>query len=56
MKWIYDYIKVERGAHALLLSQLNKRGQQGWQVVSIINNDNDMIAYIKRKGSGYEFD
>ena len=48
MKWKHDFIKVDRGAHSLLMKLLNEKGQEGWHVSSVINNDSDMIAYIQK--------
>jgi hypothetical protein len=48
MKWLHDYIRVERGAHAELSRRLSEPGQGGWQVSAIIIDGSDMIAYIQK--------
>ncbi len=50
-KWKYKWVsqKIKRGFNKKFIRKLNRHGKNGWEVITVYQNNKYLIAILKRK-------
>jgi hypothetical protein len=53
-QWLYDVGVAEPGPNAIreIEQKLNRAGQAGWELVTVVASGNVLIHYFRHDGSG----